>query len=389
MPTATASGPDSGTPSKNGKVVMVRPFRAGVQEVDDSPYDQTFTLKSSTQNVTPQYDIPSTGFLNAVTILVEATSTTNAATVAFAADGPWNVFDQIQFKDVGNQPVIGPITGYDLYLINKFGGYLFQDDPKASPVYSAVSGSGASAGSFSFVLRLPIQIVPRDALGSLGNKSASTPFKVVASLSALSTIYSTAPTNAPTVRIRMAPESYWEPQSTDLNGNRLAENPPGKNTTQFWSVTEYTVASGAFTQQLTSSVGFPIRNLFFCLRDSTDSRSQGESDFPDPFNLKLEANVITDRMKKVWQDQVAKWYGYSASIGDNVNAKDNGFYPLPYCRDFTGKPGWETRRGYLPTSDGMRFEAKGTITGSGVHKLLVYTNYIAPGPGVTLASITA
>lgn len=389
MTSSVASPANPAMGSGNKKVVVTRPFRAGVQDVDESPYDQTFTLGTSVKAMTPQYELPSTGFLNSVVILVEGTTSGNSAAVTFAGDGPWNVFDQIQFKDVGNQPLIGPMSGYDLYCINKFGGYLFQDDPKASPVFSATTGTGATGGSFSFVLRLPIQIVPRDALGSLGNKSASTPFKVTATLAASATIYGTAPTSAPSVRIRMAPESYWEPQSNDLNGNPLAENPPGKNTTQFWTTTEYTIASGAFTQALTASVGFPIRNLLFVLRDGSDSRSVGETDFPDPFMLKLEANIITDRMKKVWQDQIAKWYGYTAAVGDTVNAKDNGVYPLPYCRDFTPKPGWETRRGYLQTTDGMRFEARGTIGGTGVHKLIVHTNYVAPGPGSTLASITA
>jgi hypothetical protein len=387
MPTATDVAP-SATAKKS--VTATRPFRAGVQTVDEGPYDHEFTLKSGTQSLSPQYEVPATGFLNCINVLVEATVTGQSVNdVAFNEDGPFNVFDSIQFTDVGNQPIIGPMTGYDLMLLNKFGGYLFQDDPKASPIYSAITGTGSTAGSFTFLLRLPIELVPRDALGTLQNLSQSTPFKVKGALAALDTIYSTAPSVAPVVRIRMAPESYWVPQTADLNGNPLAQKPPGNNTTQFWNVTDYTVASGTVTQSLTASTGFPLRNLIFVLRGADGLRSTGETDWPDPFTVKAESNMTVDRIKLVWQDQIAKWYDYDGPVGDTKRAKDNGVYVIPYCRDFYPKPGWETRRGYFPTSDGMRFDIKGKIGGAGLHKINVLTNYVAPGPGVTLASITA
>ncbi len=68
--------------------------------------------------------------------------------------------------------------------------------------------------------------------------------------------------------------------------------------------------------------------------------------------------------------------------------KDNGLYWKNYCRDFGPKPGWENRREYLRTTDGMRLQAKGTITGSGQHTLTVYTNYVGIGAGSSLAALT-
>jgi hypothetical protein len=131
-----------------------------------------------------------------------------------------------------------------------------------------------------------------------------------------------------------------------------------------------------------------VRNLGFLLRDSTLSRSQGESDWPDPFKLQLQSNLLIDRIKKVWKKKITEDYGYTAA-GDAVNGKDNGLYVEPYCRDFGPKPGWETRRGYLRTTDGMRLQAKGTIGGTGTHTLTVYTNYVGVGAGTNLAAITS
>jgi hypothetical protein len=378
-------------PPQQGKAapVAARPFRYGVQHVDDVPYDQTVTTTTSTQTLAV-YEVPSTGFLEYIELLVEATTAANAATVVYAANGPQNSIDTVQFLDTNNQPIVGPFSGVELGIVNKFGGYTFSDDWRNNPVFFATAGVGAGlGGSFAFAMRIPVELVERDGLGSLPNKSASTPFKVKITLAATGTIYSTPPTSAPSIRVRMVPKSYWQPQAADMFGNPLSQNPPAVNTTQYWQLATYTLPASAFVQQLSSSVGFPVRNLAFVLTDSTGSRSQGEADFPDPFKLQLEANIITDRIKKLWQWEMSQNYGYTGAVGDAANGKDNGVYVESYCRDFFSKPGWETRRGYLPTTDAMRLQARGTITGSGNHTLSVLTNYVAPGAGTNLASIAA
>jgi hypothetical protein len=379
--------------------VMIKPFKVGVTEMDDQPYDNTLTMSTSTQAY-PQYDIPSTGFLNHVYILVEATVTSSTATATgtgavgvLVADGPWNAIDSIQFVDTTNNNIIGPVGGYDLYIINKFGGYCFSDDPKLNTdlftTTSNATASSSAAGSFSFTLRIPVELVPRDALGSLPNKSNSTPYRVKTNLAAIATVFVSSATVGPSVRLRMVPQSYWEPTATDGSGNAVADQPPGVMTTQYWNVYGYSgIAAGNFTQSLNNSVGYPIRNLIFKLVDSSSVRATGETDWPDPFKLKYQNLTVFDRIKKLWKKQISEDYGYTAA-GDAVGNKDNGIYVLPFCRDFGAKPGWETRRQYFRTTEGNRLEASGSIGGSGAHTLTVYTNFVAPGGGFSLAQITS
>jgi hypothetical protein len=390
--------PKAGNESK--KQIQLRPFRVGVQEIDDEPYDVTVTLNNGTQNLTPQYEIPSTGFLNDVYILVENTVTSSTATTTststgvgvLSADGPYNVIDSIIFTDTNNAEIIGPITGWDLYTINKWGGYVFNDDPEANAdLFTSVANATASssaAGSFSFCLRVPVELVPRDGLGSLPNKSSSTPFKIKTTVAAVSTVYANSATVGGACRFRMTPVSYWEPTATDGSGNPVSNQPPGVNTTQYWNKTDYTVNAGSFSTLLTNSVGFPVRNLVFVLRDSNLSRSQGESDWPDPFKMQLQSNLLIDRIKKIWKKMITENYGYTVA-GETAGGKDNGVYVQPYCRDFGPKPGWETRRGYLRTTDGMRLQIKGSIGGTGTHTYTVLTNYVGVGAATSLAAITS
>jgi hypothetical protein len=365
----------------------LRPFKVGAQSVDDEPWERTVTTTASAQTL-DQYNVPSSAYLEEVEVHVKAVTSGNAATVAFKEDGPWSLIDVLNFLDTGNSDVITQITGWDLMIINKFGGYKFADDPLSSPLYSATTGAGGTGGSFEFLLRVPIELVPRDALGPLPNKSASTPFKLKITVAPNASIYSTAPTAAPAVTIRMTPVSYWEPTSQDGSGNPVAPQPPAMNTTQYWNKTPYSnISSGPWVQQLDNAIGYPIRNLIFVLRDTASSRAQGESDFPDPFKLQMQSNIIANRRIMNWKDRIAKAYGYDA-VGDGKNQKNNGVYVLWFNNDFAQKPGWENRRQYLRTTDGMRLEAKGTIGGSGAHRMDIFANYVSPAAGVSLAQIT-
>lgn len=388
MTQAVAAPPASKAPAGKAQApVILKPFKVGAQDVDDECYDVTLNLTTNQQNLTPQYEVPSTGFLNGVYILVEATAAANAATVVFTADGAFASIASITFTDTNNSEIVGPITGWDLYIINKWGGYNFQDDAKSSPIFTQTAGAGASGGSFVFALRVPVELVPRDALGSLPNKSASTPFKVKVIQAASTDVYTTPPTTLPSVRWRMTPKSYWEPTQTDGSGNGVSRQPPGVGTTQYWNKNSPAVNIGQINPQLTASVGFPVRNLIFVMRDNTGSRSQGEADWPDPFKLQLQSNIIIDRVKRLWWHYLAEMFGYVNAI-ETAGGRDNGLFVKEFNRDFAHKPGWENRRSYLRTTDGMRMKALGNVTGSGTHSLNVYTNYIGVGAGTSLAALT-
>jgi hypothetical protein len=376
-------------PPKDGdkkQAVPLRPFKVGAQTVDDEPWERTVTTTASSQPL-DQYNVPSSAYLEELELDIFGQTAANAATVAFKEDGPWSVINTLNFLDTGNSDVITQITGWDLMIINKFGGYKYADDPMSSGVFFATTGAGGTGGSFRFILRVPIELVPRDALGPLPNKSASTPFKLKIVVAPNSEIYSTAPTTAPSVLFRITPVSYWEPTAQDGSGNAVAPQPPAMNTTQFWNKTPYVANAGPWVQQLDNAIGYPVRNLIFVLRDSTGSRSQGETDFPDPFKLQMQSNIIVNRRNTNWRDRIAKAYGYD-TIGDTKNGKNNGVYVLPYNNDFSQKPGWENRRQYLRTTDGMRLEAKGTIGGTGSHRMDIFANYVSPAAGVSLAQIT-
>lgn len=373
-------------PAQDGKKApapMLRPFRIGVQNSDEHVYDVTQSTAASVADL-PTYSLNASGFLTDIYVWVVGTTAANAAAVTFASRGPFNALSSVEFDDVNNKPIVGPFDGWEFSQICKLGGYAFSDDPKSSPAFSATTGAGATGGSFEFIFRVPIQLVPRDALGSLPNKSNTSTFKLRLRLANTAAIYGVAPTNAPSVRTRIQPCSWWEPDERDLKGRMYQQQPPAVTTTQYWVRNDYVINPGAISPSL-DAVGFPIRNLVFGLEDGAGSRTVGETDFPDPFQLQVEANILIDRFKRVWQHRIAQAYGYTGATFDAAEAHDNGMYVEPYCQDFVHKPGWETRYGYLETASGTRLQVKGTLGGAGAHTLRVWTNYVAPANGDNFA----
>jgi len=360
------------------KQILRRPFVAGTRDVDKSTYDESKALTSSTQDLRT-YECDPNGFLRGAYLLVEATAGTSTAALSIHGNAPFNVFDTITFNDTNNKPIVGPMGGYDLYVANKYGGYAFCDDAKESPVYSApVTASGNGSGNFTFVLRLPVEIVRRDGLGSLPNKSSSATFDISLRLAALATVLGAGQTGL-TVRTRIQQYGWMDPNAADLKGNPVNQNPPGVQTTQYWAVQTYTMASGSFNQRL-QGIDSLVRNLVFILEDDGTRGSQADSDFTDTFTMQYETSLPVQRIKTIWRHMIGEHFGYKNTV-ETAGGRDYGVYPLWYNNDFGLKPGAETRLGYLPVTSATTINISGSWNGSGTKVLRVLVNKVVPANG--------
>lgn len=379
MPTPTKAAP-----AGNGKAPVVRrPFVTGTRRVDRSTYDQSRTMTTATQ-VINTYEADPNGFLGGFYVLVECTTAGNSANVAYNANGPFNAIQTITFSDTNNKPVVGPMTGWDLYIATKYGGYGHQDDAKSSGVYFATISTGATGGSFRFLIRIPVEIVHRDALGALPNKNASATFDVAITLGASTDVYSTPPTALGTVRTRIQQFGWMDTNATDFMGNPVQQNPVAVQTTAYIQKQTYTLSAGSFSQRL-QGIDSLLRGLTFCW-DAAGVRSTGEVDAPDPFTLQYETSQPINRLKTVWRHMLTEAYGYTGgqgaatSITEGIGTQDNGVFHEPFNLDWNLKPGGETRFGYLPASAATNLTAQGTIGGSGVHTLALLVNKVVPYP---------
>jgi hypothetical protein len=378
-------------PAANGKApaVAARPFIVGSRFSDDFSYDQSKALTTSTQRL-PDLELDTDGFTAGLYLLVENTSVNNATvTAAFKEDGPLNVLEIVQLVDTNNKPVLGPMTGHDLYECVKFGGYHEQDDAKASPAWSVTTGTGSTGGSFTFVQYLPIEIVHRTSLGSLQNKSASAVFRLQLTLAAVGTVFVTAPATSSTVRVRVQQFGWLDADASDIKGNVVSSFPPALNSIQYWDKQTFTFSSGSMNQRLNPFSG-GIRNLIIELRDSNLTRSGNENDFPDPLIFASDKVQISNRLRTVWKHLIGEDWDYTGGpevipVGTTVNdgnKRDLGIWPIPFNKDFGLRPGAEQSFGYLWVSAATTLMLKGTVgSGSASHTFNVFVNSVQPANG--------
>lgn len=384
MPAAVASGSQA-----QQAPPPAAPFRAGtIRTLVQDGYQISQLLGTSTVQLL-QYSPTPNAYLRGVWIQAVCTTSGNSANVSFAADGPWNVYQSVTFQDANQKPVVGPFDGYTLMLVNKFGGYQFNDDPRASSVFSITTGTVGNGGSFTFVLYVPLEIDSRDTLGSLQNKSASSAFQLLLTVNTNASVYGTTPTSAGTVVTTVLEDGWLQPKTVDSSGTPLSQAPPQLGTTQYWTRGSYTALNGSTQTQLTQGLGYPIREFLAVNYDTSGTtRATGDTNFPTSPQFIFRGTSFFNPTKTIWKDQMSRQYGLTATAADSANGLENGVYALPFNNDFGLQDGDEMRNGYLVTQQGDQFQLLGTFNGS--NTLYWVANYVAPAAGPNnIASIRA
>jgi hypothetical protein len=367
MPNPAQTTTPNGAPPAQGQPapVPLNPFvRAAYEHVEPIALDRSTTIGAST--LLGLVDVPAFGYARSLVLYVQATGGTGTAAV-YQEDAPWSSIEEVVLSDVNGAPIVGPISGYELYLIHKYGGYAGAPDPTRNPAYVAPT----TAGNFAFMLRIPIEISSRDGLGSLPNQNSSSTYKLRVTQAALIGTYSTNPTGIPTLRVRAWLEAWSQPGGADLQGRPNAQTPPALGTTQFWSKQIFTISSGQNTVRL-SRVGNLIRSHILVFRTTAPARSS--ANMPDPISLFLDSKLLVNQAQ-AFQPMYAAERQVSATLDTGVTIWDR-------CHDFDGLLGGEMRDQYLATTQASRLEFQGSFASAGT--LTVLTNDIAPAGDIYL-----
>jgi hypothetical protein len=383
MATATAAPPKPGTPAK-GAAPPPQVFRVGVYETDTPDIDVTLAATAAAQKL-GTFKLSPNGWLSGIWCFFQGTGFTGAS---YAGDQPWAGIQKITFRDVGNREIIGPLTGYEWFVVNKYGGYWPGNPDPRNPG----NGFVATATAFTLNLYIPLEIVYRDTLGEIENKSSSASYTLEIYIdSQANTI--TGSSGTLSWRLRANLQGYTEPESADSHGRPFSQAPPAAGTVQYWA-SEIWVASagiGRYNQQ--NGIGYSIRNVAYIAYDNANgTRATGwnfgteAGDWPDPSTLSFGKVQLFQRPSIMWQNLMARWFGWTAAGPDAALAPENGVFFQAFNREFDTIAGNELRNGYLITKAGNVLQISGTLAlAANVH---VVTNYIVP-PGNDAARLRA
>ena len=391
-PANLARSPMSAQPT--GQQAAAIPFTRGSALA--TMQDATLSATVLTAGAQVQVQLQTNAFIQYVISDWVMTTAGNAATVVFAQDGPFSVIAKIQLDDPAGQSIITPITGYQLFLLNKYlpdSNCAF--DPQRDPNYSAVTGAGGTGGSFSFRLILPIEHRARDAFGALNNSAANQRYLITLTTLASytsTTLYSTPPTSAGTLTCQFS-QWYWTypPAAiTTAQGSvPVAQTPPGLGSVGFVRFERHNEVSGGGAPMIQmNNVGDYISSLIFVLRASAGANLRDSADWPSPFGWWVNDFQVHQLFVNVWQRRMARAYGYFGAIGA-VGGVDTGVFVLPALADGlfddnSGLDNFHPANQYLATDATTKLQVRGTTFGAGSGFLEVLTRLIRPVSGAAL-----
>ena len=359
----TATLPPAEPAAKVAAPVVANRFINGSAEHVEPFYDSGQVAASAELS---NIEVAANGYLAGILVRVDVTSSGNSAAVALREDAPFDAIASVRLADINGANIFGPMSGSDWSQAVKFGGYANENRPRSHPTYSQLTtGAGATAGSGSFFLRIPVQINPRDGFGALPNMNAASTLKLFFTINSLTNIFSTAPNGTVTFRVRASIETWLVPQGADANGVPNTLTPPAMGAFQRWLKNSFTIVNGANTIKLPNVSNY-FRTLILIFRTAAFTRN--DSSFPAQLQLNIDGYARDVIRPDEIRHRMFERYGYlSADL-------ETGVYVWDWSHELDGKPGFETRELYLPTNSATRLEFQGTWSAGGT--LDVLTNDI-------------
>lgn len=176
--------------------------------------------------------LPATGWVRKVGIDITATFTCASAAAVVAGDAPFNLISAVTLTDATGQPIVQPISGYNLYLINKYAGMgttkfgvpRMNFNPQAGPEYAYAASSGS--GSARFRLDIDLEVDSRTGYGSVPNLDANASLQLKIDVAAYTVAFTGTTPSAATVSARVD-QWYWAPVGATTGGVPNATQPPG------------------------------------------------------------------------------------------------------------------------------------------------------------------
>jgi hypothetical protein len=316
-----------------------------------------------------QWQLPPSNILRCIYLEVTSVAAGNSATVVFnAPDAPLNVFSTVNFTDAGGTSIVGSFSSFELSMAMKYFSYSNSSDPRASAVYSVTTGSGATAGSFNIVFRIPVEVVARTGIAALENTSTNSPLQLNLTLNKSTAIFTTPPTTLPTISVTARLGGYWQ-------GPGGASAPQNFGTTQYINRATVAALNGSVNQQMPNlGFGNSVRNILFeNYLNSTGQRN--DTQWPNPIEIDFRGNKLVQYSANLWKDEMSRNYGYYQTTQDTALGLDTGVYVLNFNFDFGLEPGAELGNGYLQTNVGDPLTLIGSFGASCNVQYIV--NYLA------------
>lgn len=368
------------TPAQTASATPAIPFKiASRRQTRQAFTPPTVTLSASASTAVSPIEIPATGYLSAVRLNVSYTYVASTA-VTYTADAPFNIISTIGVRSADGTPLITPMTGYQLYLINKYGGQTYTGrvaDPKLGYGYSAPVATGTNTGSF--FLSLPFEFDHEFGLGSIPALASNRSYIVDLTLSSSATVFASGSISSVTASVTGFSEYWAQPAAANSLGQAQQTAPQALGTLARWQL-ETPVLTPGDKYIKSNNVGGTIRTHILVLRNSSGARIDANG-WPSIFQLYLDNEPQYYFTQAYFQDIMTRYFGLDASTSskDVAGGLDTGVYVVPYSALLGGLAGdpANSRGQLLNTNSASLLQFYGSSFGSAVSTLEIVTNTVS------------
>lgn len=388
-PASLSRSPISSQPSAAATAI---PFTRGSTLA--TMQDAALTVVPST---TYQVQLQTNAFLE--NLVLDCAATTSGNAVTYSMDSPWNFFASVQLLDPAGQAIITPITGYQLYLLNK---YLPDTDCAFDPIRDPNYALATASGILSFRLVIPVEHRRRDALGAVNNSAANQRYLLTLTTSALNTIgqgnlYLTNALGTAAIYTVNVYQQYWTSPpatiTTSAGATQVQGTPSGLGTVGFVRFERHNEMNGGGAPQIQlNNVGDYISDIIFVnrlaaannLRDYTTS-------WPAQFNWWVNDFQVYSLTVNDWMRWMARFYNLWSGIQVGIlpptlgGMIDTGVFTLPWLHGlFDAQENFGPANQYLPTDATTKLQIRGSTWAAPAGLLEVITRLIRPVSGAAL-----
>lgn len=177
--------------------------------------------------------VPAAGYVRKLKLEFTQVATFASAGAIVTGDSPWNLITSISVTDAQGQPITQPVSGYVLYLINKYfsAGHVDQafprpyNSPQLSPDYDFTVTGGTTARAH-FFLELDFEQDANTGYCAIPNLDANANIQVRISAAAYTSAFTGTTPSAVSLTCRIE-QHYWLQNPGDVGGVAAESRPRG------------------------------------------------------------------------------------------------------------------------------------------------------------------
>ena len=196
-------------------------------------FSQAQTVSNLTATSFQPIQLAATGWVRKISCYFSFTMTAASAAALVAGDGPFNLISGITLTDATGQPITQPITGYNLYLVNKYlpgsehneRGSRWMSNPHMGPEF-AYAVAGGTTGTAVFRLDIDLEQDYNTGYGCIPNLDSNASLQLKIDAAAYTAAFTGTTVSVANLSV-IVEQHYWAPVGGTIGGAPVQARPVG------------------------------------------------------------------------------------------------------------------------------------------------------------------